>query len=70
MTNVEIGPVRYNPARGAFEARVDIARAGRTFRYPCEVRGPVTMDEEIVRSALASHALGMSDSGKGLFSTA
>ena len=68
MTNINLGPIRYNPAAAAFEARVDINRAGKTFRYPCQVAGPVTMDEAQVRRSLASHALRMSDSGSSLLS--
>ena len=68
MTNINLGHVRYNPAAGAFEARVDIERAGRTFRYPCQVAGPVTMDMGAVRRGLARNALRMSDSGAALLS--
>ena len=68
MTNINLGDVRYNAQAGAFEARVDIQRNGATFRYPCQVAGPVTMDMETVRSGLARHALRMSDSGSSLLS--
>lgn len=59
---VTLGNVVYNPARSAFEARVDIAREGRTFRYPCEVPGPVTMEMKEVHAALRQRAMNMSDS--------
>ncbi|MBS1301963.1 orotidine 5'-phosphate decarboxylase [Loktanella sp. SALINAS62] len=68
MTQINLGSVRYNATAGAFEARVDIQRAGQTFRYPCQVAGPMTMDMERVKSGLARHALRMSDSGSSLLS--
>ena len=68
MTQINLGDVRYNATAGAFEARVDIQRAGRTFRYPCQVPGPMTMDMERVRTGLARHALRMSDTGSSLLS--
>lgn len=68
MTQIDLGSVRYNPSVGAFEARVDIRRSGQTFRYPCQVAGPMTMDMDTVRSGLARHALRMSDSGSNLMS--
>ncbi|MBU0780723.1 MULTISPECIES: orotidine 5'-phosphate decarboxylase [Loktanella] len=69
MTQINLGDVRYNATAGAFEARVDIQRAGRTFRYPCMVAGPLNMDMDRVRTGLAKHALRMSDSGASLMSS-
>ena len=66
MTRIKMGDVHYNAGAGAFEARVDIHRDGRTFRYPCQVPGPVTMDLMDVRKRLARTAIGMSDSGSDL----
>jgi len=63
MKNVSFGPIRYNPALGAFEARVDIARGRRTFRYPARLPAPLDLDAESVRAGLANRALQMSDSG-------
>lgn len=66
MTQINLGDVRYNATMGAFEARVDIERNGTTFRYPCQVAGPVTMDMERVRHSLATHAMRMSDTSSTL----
>ncbi|WP_323035317.1 orotidine 5'-phosphate decarboxylase [Pararhodobacter sp.] len=49
---MEIKTLKYDAAAGAFEARVDIERDGRTFRYPCLVRGPQTMDPRMVRESV------------------
>lgn len=68
MKNISLGDVRYNAQDGAFEARVDIRRGGTTFRYPCAVPGPMTMDMAAVRDGLAHAALRMSDTGGGLMS--
>ena len=62
MTDIRFGRIEYNAARQSYQARVDIQRAGRTFRYPCEVAGPLDMDQGVVRHALAAQAMGMSDS--------
>ncbi len=59
---VRFKDVHYNAQRGAFEARVDIVRGAQTFRYPCSVAGPITMDPDTVRAGLYSKALKMSDS--------
>ncbi len=68
MPNIQLGDVRYNAQTGAFEARVDIQRGNSTFRYPCEVVGPITMDMATVRASLTRNAMGMSDSGTSLMS--
>lgn len=62
MSRTEIGPIRYNAALAAFEARVDIHRSGRTFRYPCQVAAPLDMPEGDLREALKRQAFSMSDS--------
>lgn len=62
MEDIRFGEIVYNPAAGAFEARVDIQRGGTTFRYPCQVHGPLTMERGQVRHRLAAHAQRMSDS--------
>ena len=66
--NISLGDVHYNPSAGAFEARVDIARDEITFRYPCSVTGPVTMDMTQVRERLKMRAVRMSDSSPELLS--
>lgn len=66
--NISLGDVRYNATAGAFEARVDIARGTTTFRYPCSVAGPMTMDMDQVRESLKRRAVRMSDSGPALMS--
>lgn len=66
---MQIKRVSYNPAIGAFEGRVDISRNGRTFRYPCQVAGPMTMDMDQVHAGLARHAMRMSDTGTNLMSS-
>ncbi|MEL6570226.1 MAG: orotidine 5'-phosphate decarboxylase [Pseudomonadota bacterium] len=59
---VRFKDVHYNARAGAFEARVDIVRGAQTFRYPCRLAGPITMDAGAVRAGLYSKALKMSDS--------
>jgi hypothetical protein len=66
--NISLGDVRYNATAGAFEARVDIARGTSTFRYPCSVAGPVTMDMDQVRDSLKRRAVRMSDTSADLMS--
>ncbi|MCK0121082.1 orotidine 5'-phosphate decarboxylase [Loktanella sp. F6476L] len=66
--NISLGDVRYNATAGAFEARVDIARGTSTFRYPCSVAGPVTMDMDQVRDGLKRRAMRMSDTSPDLMS--
>ena len=65
---MKINNVVYNAAAGAFEGRVDIVRDGKSFRYPCQVPGPVTMDARRVRAGLIRHAQRMSDSSATLWS--
>jgi hypothetical protein len=62
MSGIRLGSVSYNDRLGAFQARVDIERNGTTFRYPCQISGPETMDIELVRMGLTQQALRMSDS--------
>ncbi len=68
MSDISLGNIRYNPTTGAFEARVDIDRKGRTYRYPCSVPGTLMMDDGAVRSGLMSQALQMSRRESGLVS--
>ena len=56
------------PARDKVEARVDVDRNGTTYRYPCQVAGPIDMDAGHVRAGLTRHAMRMSDSGASLWS--
>lgn len=60
---MKINDIRYNAQSGAFEARVDIERDGRMFRYPCAVAGPLDMDITSVRKLLGHQAHRMSDTG-------
>ena len=60
--NVRVIRVSYDALRGAFAGRVDVARGGLTFRYPCEVAAPADADPLWVSGALAARALAMSDS--------
>lgn len=59
---VRLKDVHYNARDRAFEARVDIKRGNTTYRYPCRVAGPITMDAGAVRAGLFAKALSMSDS--------
>lgn len=63
---LQIGAVRYNAKSGAFEAPVDLRRDGRTYRFPCQVAGPVTMDADRVTAGLIKNAILMSDHGTKL----
>jgi hypothetical protein len=56
MSKIALGNIRYNPVNGAYEARVDINRQGRTYRYPCSVPGSLLMDEADVRRGLTRQA--------------
>lgn len=53
---------QYNFETGSFEARVDVTREGRTFRYPVRVTAPHDADPRWVSQALIGRALGLSDS--------
>jgi len=68
MNNVRVHNVQYNPQMGAFEARVDITRGGKTYRYPCQVTAPMTLGMEQVCDSLTQQAMRMSDSGTNLVS--
>lgn len=63
MDNLSFGTIRYNPGAGAFEARVDIVRGSRTFRYPARIAAPVDTPIDMIREGLARNAMCMSDSG-------
>lgn len=54
--------VSYDVRRRAFAGRVDVARDGTTFRYPCEVAAPADADPAWVDRELTARALAMSDS--------
>ena len=56
MSVISLGHIRYNPTTGAYEARVDIDRKGRTYRYPCSVPGSLMWDESAVRRGLTQQA--------------
>ncbi|SEW40295.1 hypothetical protein SAMN04488515_2693 [Cognatiyoonia koreensis] len=58
---MRINNLRYNGRTHAFEASVDITRDGRTFRYPCEVYGPASMDPALISAGLRDRAIRMSD---------
>lgn len=58
---MRITHLRYDARFGKFEASVDIQRNGRTYRYPCEVTGPQSMEPATVAAHLAQRALNMSD---------
>ena len=68
MSRVEVGNIQYNPVTAAYEARVDINRKGRTFRYPCSVPGTLMMAETAVRRGLAQQAQIMASREGGLLS--
>lgn len=68
MSNIHLGDVRYNAQSGAFEARVDVMSGGSTYRYPCQVPGPMNMDMTRVRAGLERHAMRLSVRGSGLLS--
>lgn len=63
---MKINDIRYNAQSGSFEARVDIERDGRMYRYPCAVSGPLDMDMSVVRKSLGHQAYRMSDTGTSL----
>ena len=69
MSGINLGNITYNPATSAYEARVDIDREGRTYRYPCSVTGTLMMDEIAVRRKLTRQALKMAGREGGLHAT-
>ena len=56
MSGITLEPIRYNAARAAFEAVVDIHSEGRTFRYPCSVPGGLAAEPTRIESALIAEA--------------
>ncbi len=66
MSDISLGNIRYNPTTGAYEARVDIDRKGRTYRYPCSVPGTLMMDVGAVRRGLTQQAMKMARVEGGL----
>ena len=69
MSAYEVGDIRYNARAGAFEAGVDIVKDGTTYRYPCSVGGPMTMEPAQVTAALARHGARQSGVGADLMSS-
>ena len=69
MSDISLGNIRYNPTTAAYEARVDIDREGRTYRYPCSVTGTLMADETDVRRRLTRQALKLAGREGGLFAT-
>ena len=63
MDTLSFGTIHYNPRAGAFEARIDITRGCRTFRYPARISAPVDTPIDMIREGLARNAMRMSDSG-------
>jgi len=63
MSKIKLHNVVYNGETGTFEGRVDIQRGGTTFRYPCQLTAPETMDLDQVCEQLTRQAVRMSDSG-------
>jgi hypothetical protein len=68
MPNISLGNIRYNPTTGAYEARVDIDRKGRIYRYPCSVQGTLMMEEGDVRRGLTQQAMQLARVEGGLSS--
>ncbi len=66
MAQISLGHIRYNPVTGAYEARVDIDRKGRTYRYPCSIQGNLMMEDDAVRRSLAHQAVQLSRREGGL----
>lgn len=68
MAHVALGDIHYNPVTSAYEARVDIDRKGRTYRYPCSIPGTLMMDEGAVKRGLTHQAMLMANREGGLMS--
>lgn len=68
MSDISVGNVRYNPTTGAYEARVDIDRKGRTYRYPCSIPGTLMMSPSAVTRGLAKQAKQMANRDANLLS--
>lgn len=62
MQTIKMKTVRYNAQIGAFEARVDIERGDRTYRYPCQLVMPIDASIDAVKLGLMRQAIRMSDS--------
>lgn len=61
MNKAKLHNVIYNGETGQFEGRVDIQRDGQTFRYPCQLAAPQSMDMATVTRHLTQQAERMSD---------
>lgn len=68
MADISLGNIRYNPSQSAYEARVDIAVDGQTYRYPCSVPDTLMMEEATVRRNLTRQAVQMARRETKLFS--
>ena len=68
MSRIDVGSIRFNPAAGTYEARVDINRNGRMYRYPCSVPGTLMTDEEQILQGLTQQAQQMAGREGGLLS--
>lgn len=68
MSHIELSQIRYNPVTGAYEARADISKGGRTYRYPCSVSGSLMMEDAVIRQSLKQQAQRMALREGGLLS--
>ncbi|MEL6958800.1 MAG: orotidine 5'-phosphate decarboxylase [Pseudomonadota bacterium] len=68
MAHVHLSGIHYNPTNGAFEARADIERMGRTYRYPCSIPGTLTMEDHAIRAGLEQQAVRLASREGGLMS--
>ena len=68
MHNIAVGNISYNATTSAYEARVDISRQGRTYRYPCSVPGTLMMHDAEIRRSLTKQAITMAGRDGGLHS--
>lgn len=59
--DIRLGAVHYDAQKGMYEARVDVRRGERTYRYPCQVTAPADMDSGWIASRLTQQALRQSD---------
>lgn len=62
MPQITLGPIAFDERNGTYEARVDIRRNGRMFRYPCRISAQPKADPAAIRAGLMRQALAMSDS--------
>ena len=62
MQSVKLTKIHYDADTRRFEARVDITRNERVFRYPCVLTPPADMTKDQIRLGLIAQAIHMSDS--------